>query len=55
VGYQHALAFFVLQAHYRKPLDFTLKRSPPRRRWQGLNQLWLGLKPALQALLALGW
>jgi len=48
------LRFFVLQAHYRKPLDFTTEAlAAAAAGWQGLNQaLGLGLKPSLQALLA---
>ncbi|MCP9820618.1 cysteine--tRNA ligase [Synechococcus sp. Cruz-9H2] len=49
------LRLFVLQAHYRKPLDFTREAlDAAATGWHGLNEaLQLGLNPSFTA--ALGW
>ncbi len=49
------LRFFVLQAHYRKPLDFTAEAlEAAAAGWHGLNEaLALGQKPSLRE--ALTW
>jgi len=49
----HDLRFFVLQAPYRKPLDFTMTAIAPRRAGRAQPSSWLALKPSLQALLGL--
>ncbi|MCP9826404.1 cysteine--tRNA ligase [Synechococcus sp. EJ6-Ellesmere] len=48
------LRFFVLQAHYRKPLDFTAEAlEAAAAGWHGLNEaLALGQKPSLREALA---
>jgi len=51
------LRFFVLQAHYRKPLDFTTEAlAAAAAGWQGLNpSSWAGPETQLASAAGLGW